>query len=44
MAKKFGNDDLKKKGLDSKIDGSNYELWEKGKTKSSKKNTKGSKK
>jgi hypothetical protein len=36
MAKKFGNDDLKKKGQDSKRDGSKYEKWEKGKTKLSK--------
>jgi hypothetical protein len=32
----FGNDDLKKKGQDSKRDGSKYEKWEKGKTKLSK--------
>jgi hypothetical protein len=37
MAKKYKNDDLNKKGLDSKLDGQNYEKWEKGKTKSSKK-------
>jgi hypothetical protein len=33
MAKKYGNDNLKKKGQDSKLDGSKYEKWEKGKTK-----------
>jgi len=36
MAKKYGNDNLKKKVQDSKIDGSKYEKWEKGKTKPSK--------
>ena len=41
MAKKHGNDDLTKKGLDSKRDGSNYQSWEKGKTKPPKKAKKG---
>ena len=33
MAKKYKNDDLTKKSLDSQLDGQNYEKWEKGKTK-----------
>ena len=39
MAKKYGNDDLKKKGQDSKRDGRKYEPWEKGKTKPVKNNS-----
>jgi len=35
-AKKYKGDDLGKKGLDSKRDGSGYEKWEKGKTKTKK--------
>lgn len=35
-AKKYKGDDLSKKGLDSKRDGSKYEKWESGKTKSTK--------
>jgi hypothetical protein len=35
-AKKYKGDDLSKKGLDAKRDGSKYEKWEKGKTKLSK--------
>ncbi len=36
MAKKYKNDDLTKKGLDSTLDGQNYEKWKKGKPKPAK--------